>query len=78
MIPAERPWPARSRTYDRRPVPSYALNFYSPIVEAQLKSHRKTATIRLGDKSRKYQKGMIVVRPLRCPVQRRASTSSTP
>jgi hypothetical protein len=49
-----------ARTYDRRPVPSYALNFYSPIVEAQLKSHRKTATIRLGDKSRKYQKGMIV------------------
>jgi hypothetical protein len=41
-------------------VPSFALNFYSPIVEAQLKSHRKTATIRLGDKSRKYQKGMIV------------------
>jgi hypothetical protein len=41
-------------------VPSYALNFYSPIVEAQLRSHRKTATIRLGDKSRKYQKGMIV------------------
>jgi hypothetical protein len=41
-------------------VPSYALNFYSPIVEAQLKSHRKSATIRLGDKSRKYQKGMIV------------------
>jgi hypothetical protein len=41
-------------------VPAYALNFYSPIVEAQLKAHRKTATIRLGDKSRKYQKGMIV------------------
>jgi len=41
-------------------VPSYALNFYSPIVEAQLKAYRKTATIRLGDKSRKYQKGMIV------------------
>ena len=37
-----------------------ALNFYSPVVEAQLRSHRKTATIRLGDKSRKYQKGMIV------------------
>jgi hypothetical protein len=50
----------RSSAYDRRAVPSYALNFYSPIVEAQLKSHRKTATIRLGDKSRKYQKGMIV------------------
>ena len=41
-------------------MPSFALNFYSPIVEAQLKSNRKTATIRLGDKSRKYQKGMIV------------------
>jgi hypothetical protein len=48
------------RAYDRRPVPSFALNFYSPVVEAQLKSNRKTATIRLGDKSRKYQKGMIV------------------
>jgi hypothetical protein len=41
-------------------VPAFALNFYSPIVEAQLKTHRKTATIRLGDKSRKYQKGMVV------------------
>jgi len=41
-------------------VTAYALNFYSPIVEAQLKSHRKSATIRLGDKSRKYQKGMLV------------------
>lgn len=38
----------------------YALNFYSPIVADQLRSHRKTATIRLGDKSRKYKKGMIV------------------
>ena len=41
-------------------MPAYALNFYSPIVETQLRQHRKTATIRLGDKSRKYQKGMIV------------------
>jgi hypothetical protein len=41
-------------------VPSYALNFYSPVVADQLRSHRKTATIRLGDKSRKYAKGMIV------------------
>jgi hypothetical protein len=41
-------------------VPSYALNFYSPVVADQLRSHRKTATIRLGDKSRKYHKGMIV------------------
>src|SRR2546421_10860520 len=38
----------------------YALNFYSPIVADQLRSHRKTATIRLGDKSRKYRKGMVV------------------
>jgi hypothetical protein len=38
----------------------YALNFYSPIVADQLRSRRKTATIRLGDKSAKYKKGMIV------------------
>jgi hypothetical protein len=40
--------------------PMYALNFYSPIVADQLRSHRKTATIRLGDKSPKYRKGMVV------------------
>jgi hypothetical protein len=40
--------------------PLYALNFYSPIVADQLRSRRKTATIRLGDKSGKYKKGMIV------------------
>jgi hypothetical protein len=38
----------------------YALNFYSPIVADQLRSRRKTATIRLGDKSAKYKKGIIV------------------
>jgi hypothetical protein len=38
----------------------YALNFYSPIVADQLRTHRKTATIRLGNKSAKYKKGMIV------------------
>ena len=38
----------------------YALNFYSPIVAEQLRTQRKTATIRLGDKSGKYKKGMIV------------------
>ena len=38
----------------------YALNFYSPIVAEQLRSGRKTATIRLGDKAAKYRKGMIV------------------
>jgi hypothetical protein len=40
--------------------PMYALNFYSPMVADQLRSHRKTATIRLGDKSPKYRKGMVV------------------
>ena len=38
----------------------YALNFYSPIVADQLRSRRKTATIRLGDKAGKYKKGMVV------------------
>jgi hypothetical protein len=38
----------------------YALNFYSPVVADQLRTQRKTATIRLGDKSKKYKKGMIV------------------
>jgi hypothetical protein len=39
----------------------YALNFYSPLVADQLRSRRKTATIRLGDKSAKYKKGMVVM-----------------
>jgi hypothetical protein len=41
-------------------VPTFALNFYNPAVADQLRTHRKTATIRLGDKSPKYRKGMIV------------------
>jgi hypothetical protein len=41
-------------------VPTFALNFYNPAVADQLRSLRKTATIRLGDKSAKYRKGMIV------------------
>lgn len=40
--------------------PMYALNFYSPMVADQLRSGRKSATIRLGDKSAKYKKGMVV------------------
>jgi len=40
--------------------PMYALNFYSPLVADQLRNRRKTATIRLGDKSAKYKKGMVV------------------
>src|SRR5919109_2498738 len=38
----------------------YALNFFSPAFIDQLKRGRKTATIRLGDKSRKYERGQIV------------------
>jgi len=38
----------------------YALNFYSPVVADQLRTGRKSATIRLGDKSAKYKKGMVV------------------
>ena len=40
--------------------PMLALNFYNPAVADQLRSGRKTATIRLGDKAAKYKKGMIV------------------
>src|SRR6185437_951042 len=42
------------------PATMYALNFYSPLVADQLRSGRKSATIRLGDKSGKYKKGMVV------------------
>src|ERR671917_2049186 len=38
----------------------YALNFFSPAFIDQLKRGRKTATIRLGDKSNKYERGQIV------------------
>ena len=38
----------------------YVLNFYSAIFVDQLKRGRKTATIRLGDKSRKYKRGQVV------------------
>ena len=41
-------------------MPTYALNFYNPAVADQLRTGRKTATIRLGDKSPKYRKGLIV------------------
>jgi hypothetical protein len=39
----------------------YVLNFYSPVFIDQLKRGRKTATIRLGDKSSKYRKGEVVL-----------------
>jgi hypothetical protein len=39
---------------------TYVLNFYSPVFVDQLKRGRKTATIRLGDKSNKYSRGHLV------------------
>ena len=39
----------------------FVLNFYSAIFIDQLKRGRKTATIRLGDKSKKYHKGEVVL-----------------
>jgi hypothetical protein len=38
----------------------YVLNFYSAVFVDQLKRGRKTATIRLGNKSGKYERGQVV------------------
>jgi hypothetical protein len=38
----------------------YVLNFYSAVFGDQLKRGRKTATIRVGDKSGKYERGQLV------------------
>ena len=38
----------------------FALNFYSEIYGELIRSGRKTVTIRLGDKSGKYQSGQVV------------------
>lgn len=38
----------------------YALNFYTDLYGDVLRNNRKTATIRLGDKSDKYKTGMLV------------------
>lgn len=37
------------------------LNFYSAVFADQLRNGRKTATIRLGDKSHKYRKNELVL-----------------
>jgi hypothetical protein len=39
----------------------FVLNFYSPVFVDQLRRGRKTATIRLGDKAKKYRKGEVVL-----------------
>ena len=54
----------RAPTCERRPVACRAmqvLNFYSTIFADELKRGRKTATIRLGDKSGKYRKNQAVL-----------------
>jgi hypothetical protein len=38
----------------------FVLNFYSAVFIDQLKRGRKTATIRLGNKSGKYERGQVV------------------
>ncbi len=38
----------------------FALNFYSDLYEEVLRTGRKTATIRLGDKGEKYSSGQVV------------------
>lgn len=38
----------------------FALNFYAELYDELLRTNRKTVTIRLGDKSSKYQQGMVV------------------
>jgi len=38
----------------------YVLNFYSTVFVDQLKRGRKSATIRLGDKTPKYERGQVV------------------
>ena len=55
----------------------FVLNFYSPVFIDQLKRGRKTATIRLGDKSKKYRKGEVVLSPSASST-RRARRSSRP
>ncbi len=39
---------------------TYVLNFYSAVFVDQLRRGRKSATIRLGDKSNKYERGQVV------------------
>ena len=53
------PGPLTTRAVSLRRV--FVLNFYSPVFIDQLKRGRKTATIRVGDKSAKYRKGEVVL-----------------
>jgi hypothetical protein len=63
-MPASATWSSAS---SRAPIPAsnlpwvQVLNFYSTIFADQLKRGRKTATIRLGDKSHTYKKNTAVL-----------------
>jgi hypothetical protein len=59
-LPVPTIFPRMIRRLNGHREPMYALNFYSPMVADQLRTGRKSATIRLGDKSGKYKKGMVV------------------
>ncbi len=52
-------WSSSAKTDSLRSV--QVLNFYSTIFADELKRGRKTATIRLGDKSGKYRKNQAVL-----------------
>src|SRR6185437_4249103 len=54
-----RTWRRRAKNGSLRSV--QVLNFYSTIFADELKRGRKTATIRLGDKSGKYRKNQLVL-----------------
>lgn len=41
-------------------MPNFAINFYTELYGDVLRKGRKTATIRLGDKTSKYQAGQLV------------------
>ena len=45
---------------ENEPKPMLAINFYTSLYEDMLVRGRKTATIRLGDKSDKYEPGQLV------------------
>src|ERR1700686_1187311 len=53
-------WPIWRKTDSLRDI-MQVLNFYSTIFADELKRGRKTATIRLGDKSHKYRKNQAVL-----------------
>ena len=50
----------RATTREAMHPPMFAINFYSELYEEALRTGRKSATVRLGDKRSKYQSGQLV------------------